>query len=87
MPVAMFSHFQVGPIIVATGADDFTEPIATVIFIATCTGWVLHGPIGWPLVHIRARTDVSQWARRVLAHGASCGQCSVGNLFMQSKRK
>jgi hypothetical protein len=61
--------------------DDFTEPIATMIFITTCTGCFLHGPVGWPLVHIRARMYVGQWACRVLAQGASRGECSVGNLF------
>jgi hypothetical protein len=35
VPIATFSRCQADPIIVATGADDFTEPIATVIFIAT----------------------------------------------------
>jgi hypothetical protein len=29
MPIATFSRCQAGPIIVATGVDDFTEPIAT----------------------------------------------------------
>jgi hypothetical protein len=35
VPIATFSRCQAGPITVAVGADDFTEPIATVIFIAT----------------------------------------------------
>jgi hypothetical protein len=35
VPVATFSRYQVGPITVATGADAFTEHVATVIFIAT----------------------------------------------------
>jgi hypothetical protein len=66
--------------------DDFTEPIAIVIFIFTCMGCFLHGPTGWPLVHIRARTYLCQQACRVLVQGASHGECSIGNLFMQSKR-
>jgi hypothetical protein len=29
VPIATFGHYQAGPITVATGADDFTEPVAT----------------------------------------------------------
>jgi hypothetical protein len=86
VPVDVFNCCQVGPIIVAMGMDDFAEAAATVNFIATCTGCFLHGPAWWSLVHICERMFVCQWARRVLAQGASRGECSVGNLFMQSKR-
>jgi hypothetical protein len=34
-PIAMFSRCQADSITVATGMNDFTEPVATVIFIAT----------------------------------------------------
>jgi hypothetical protein len=35
VPVATFSRCQAGRITVATGIDDFTAPVATMIFIAT----------------------------------------------------
>jgi hypothetical protein len=30
---------------------------------------------------------VCQWARHILAHGASCGECSVGNLFYAKQKE
>jgi hypothetical protein len=81
MPIATFSLCQAGPITVATGVDDFTEPVATVIFIASCTG--PHGGRWYTYVHIRmcANGHVACW----------CKEHPVENVvfaifFMQSKR-